>query len=187
MLQVGRDAYLGQEPLDAEDGAEFRIEHLDGDGAVVAEVVGEVVGGHAAGADLAVDAVAVGECRGQAVLGFTHAVRCGGANAVGPGQCSRLPIGHIGGFCPAVCRGDRGGATGGGRKLVRGRARGSGFSGGGFVRMAEGDGGGGVMRASREQDHAADRVWGQAHGVSAWGQSPPGVAGTESCRRTSGA
>ena len=45
---------------------EFGAEDLDGDLAVVLEVVGEVDGGHAARAELAFEAVAVGEGGGQA-------------------------------------------------------------------------------------------------------------------------
>ena len=45
----------------ADHGGELRAEDLDGDGAIVLEVVREVDGGHAARAELALDAVAVGE------------------------------------------------------------------------------------------------------------------------------
>ena len=50
-----------QEPLAAERGAEVGVQHLDGDVAVVPEVVREIHGRHAARAELALDAIAVGE------------------------------------------------------------------------------------------------------------------------------
>ena len=43
------------------DGGELRAQHLDGDLAVVLQVLGEVHRGHAALAQLALDAVAVGQ------------------------------------------------------------------------------------------------------------------------------
>ena len=48
MLQVRRDLDLGQEPLDAEHGAELRVEDLERDRAVVPEVAREVHRRHAA-------------------------------------------------------------------------------------------------------------------------------------------
>ena len=42
---------------------EIRMQHLDGDVAIVLEIVREVDRRHAARAELALDAVAVGECR----------------------------------------------------------------------------------------------------------------------------
>ena len=56
MLQVGGDPDLRQEPLGAEDGGELGAEDFDGDLAVVLQVVGEVDGGHAAAAELALEA-----------------------------------------------------------------------------------------------------------------------------------
>ena len=47
-------------------------QHLERDLAVVAQVVGQVDGGHAAGAELALDPVAVGEGGGQAREGIRH-------------------------------------------------------------------------------------------------------------------
>ena len=63
MLELGGDLDLAGEPLAAERGGELGAEDLHGDLAVVLEVLGEVDGGHAAGAELALDAVAVGERR----------------------------------------------------------------------------------------------------------------------------
>ncbi len=68
MLQGGGGLDLDHEAVGAEDGGELGLEDLDGDLAVVLEVVGEVDGGHAAGPKLALDAVAVGQCRGEAVV-----------------------------------------------------------------------------------------------------------------------
>jgi hypothetical protein len=61
MLQVGRGADLGQEPLGAEDGGQLGAEDLERHLAVVPEVVGQVDRGHAALAERALDRVAVGE------------------------------------------------------------------------------------------------------------------------------
>ena len=61
MLEVGGGADLGEKALGPEYGAEFGSQELDGDLAAVLEVRREVDGGHAARADLALDAIAVGE------------------------------------------------------------------------------------------------------------------------------
>ena len=42
MLQIGGCLDLGQEPLGADDGREFRPQHLDGDVTIVVEIAGEV-------------------------------------------------------------------------------------------------------------------------------------------------
>ncbi len=62
MLQVGGDLDLGQEAIAADDGAELGVEDLDRDLAAVLQVLGEVDGGHAALAELALEAVAVRQC-----------------------------------------------------------------------------------------------------------------------------
>ena len=59
VLEVGRQLDLGQEPLGTDHGRELGAEHLQGDLAVVTDVLGQVDGGHSAGADLSVEAVAV--------------------------------------------------------------------------------------------------------------------------------
>ncbi len=61
MLKPRRGADLAQEALGAEGGAEVGVEDLDGDGAVVPEVVRQVYPGHAAPSQLALEAVAAGE------------------------------------------------------------------------------------------------------------------------------
>ncbi len=52
------------------------MQHLDGDVAVVLEIVREVDGGHAAGADLAVDTVAIREGVRQSCGGGGHPLDC---------------------------------------------------------------------------------------------------------------
>ena len=63
---------LAQEALGAERGGELGAQDLDRDLAVVPEVLGEVDRGHAARAELALDPVAVGERRVEAVRGCGH-------------------------------------------------------------------------------------------------------------------
>ena len=72
MLEVGGELDLGQEPLGADDGGELRAQQLERDLAVVLEVLREVDGGHAAGADLTFDPVAVGEGYLEPVLELGH-------------------------------------------------------------------------------------------------------------------
>ena len=59
VLEVGRELDLGQEALGADHGGELGAQDLERDAAVVPDVLGEIDRGHAAGADLAVEAVAV--------------------------------------------------------------------------------------------------------------------------------
>ncbi len=72
MLQTRRRADLGEEPLAAERRAELGMEDLDGDVAVVLQVVREIHGRHAAGAELALDAIALGECGRQIFQRVCH-------------------------------------------------------------------------------------------------------------------
>ena len=65
MLQLGGGLNLLDEPIRAQDRGELGLQHLDGDFAVVLEVLGEVDGGHAPRAELPLDAVPVGEGAGQ--------------------------------------------------------------------------------------------------------------------------
>ncbi len=60
MLEIGGGLDLGEEPLGADHRGQLGPEDLDGDLALVPEVVGEVDRGHAARPELALDAVAVG-------------------------------------------------------------------------------------------------------------------------------
>ena len=63
---------LGEEALAAERGAELRVEHLDGDVAIVLEVVGEIDGRHATRAELPLDAVASGKGGEETVDQVVH-------------------------------------------------------------------------------------------------------------------
>ena len=58
MLEPGGEADLAEEALGAEGGGELGVEDLEGDGAVVLEVLGEEDGGHATAAELALERVA---------------------------------------------------------------------------------------------------------------------------------
>ena len=59
MLQLRRGLDLGEEPLTPERCAKVRMQHLDGDIAVVLQVAREEDGGHPAGPELADDGVAI--------------------------------------------------------------------------------------------------------------------------------
>ena len=79
MLQVGGGLDFAQEAFSADDRGQLRPQHLDGDLAVVLQVGGEVDGGHAALAELPLDAVAVGQGGGEAIRrGRLHSQRCTG-------------------------------------------------------------------------------------------------------------
>jgi hypothetical protein len=78
VLQIGRELDLGQEPLGADHGRELGAEHLERDPPGVADVLGEVDGRHAAGADLALEAVAVRQGGLEAAEQFGHSVGGGG-------------------------------------------------------------------------------------------------------------
>ena len=65
MLQPGGELDLALEPVGAEGGGELGMEHLERDGAVVAEVAGEVDRGHAPAAELALERVAVASAFAQ--------------------------------------------------------------------------------------------------------------------------
>ena len=66
MLEVGGGLDLTEEPLGADDRGQFGPQHLEGHLAVVLQVLRQVHRGHAAGAELPLDAVAVGEGGGEA-------------------------------------------------------------------------------------------------------------------------
>src|SRR2546426_7142370 len=70
--RVGGGLDLLEEPRGTDDGRELRVHDLDGDFAIVARVVGEVYGGHAAGAQLALERVAVGHGFLQAMKRISH-------------------------------------------------------------------------------------------------------------------
>ena len=81
MLQVRGQLDLGQEPLGADHGGELGAEQLEGDPPVVPEVLGQEDGGHAAGADLALDPVTVGQGELEAGLRLGHGARLVGWDA----------------------------------------------------------------------------------------------------------
>jgi hypothetical protein len=59
VLEVGGELDLGQEALGPDHGRKLGAEHLDRDRPVVPEVVRQEDGRHAAGADLAIEPIAV--------------------------------------------------------------------------------------------------------------------------------
>lgn len=65
MLQVRGDADFAEEPIGAEHGAELGVEELDRHMSLVPDIIREIDGRHAAGANLAFDRVPVGESFGQ--------------------------------------------------------------------------------------------------------------------------
>lgn len=72
MLQVRGGLDLAEEALGADHRREFGLQHLDGDLALVLEVLGEVDGGHASLPELTLDAVSVGEGGGEAIKRSAH-------------------------------------------------------------------------------------------------------------------
>ena len=62
VLQTSGELDLAEKAVGAERLGELRMEHLEGDGTVVAKVVGQVHYGHSASAELAFDAVVLREC-----------------------------------------------------------------------------------------------------------------------------
>jgi len=79
VLKLCRDLDLLEEPLGAKHGGEFGTQDLHRDLAVVLEVLGEVDGGHAAGPELVLDGVAVGEGGFETVEELRHCTRALGA------------------------------------------------------------------------------------------------------------
>ena len=69
VLEPGGEPNLGEEPLGAERPSELGVQDLEGDGAVVAEVVRAVDRRHAAAAELGVETVAAGEGLRESGLG----------------------------------------------------------------------------------------------------------------------
>jgi hypothetical protein len=65
MLQVRRATDFFEKALGADRCGELRFENLERNGAVVLDVVRQIDRGHAAGAELAVNAVVRGQCRLQ--------------------------------------------------------------------------------------------------------------------------
>ncbi len=105
VLEVGGGLDLREEAFGADDGGEFGAEDLDGDGAIVLQVVRQVHRGHAALAKLALDPVAVGEAGGECggwgrVVGhWGHRIYClcspCGGSVVLTGQSPQRGVGFI--------------------------------------------------------------------------------------------
>jgi hypothetical protein len=91
VVEPGRDLDLGQEPLTAEYRAQLGAQHLERHLAIVLEVGGQVDGGHAAGAELALDPVAFFEGGGQ-TEGIAHGALENGVSGTGsPATSSPAP------------------------------------------------------------------------------------------------
>ena len=88
VLELRRSLDLLHEPVGAEHGGEFGPQHLQRNLAVVLQVLGKIDRGHAAFAESALDAVAVGEGSGEVLGVFSHALRrsaCSVTLRCGPG------------------------------------------------------------------------------------------------------
>ena len=66
---------LDHEPLAADHGGQLGLQHLERDLAIVLQILGQVHGGHAALPELALDAVAVGQGRGETIGRRSHRFR----------------------------------------------------------------------------------------------------------------
>ena len=78
MLEIGGELDLGQKAVGADHGGQLGPEHLEGHAAVVPDVLGQIDGGHAAGTDLPIQAVAVREGGLEPAEQFGHGQRlCG--------------------------------------------------------------------------------------------------------------
>jgi hypothetical protein len=72
MRELRGDLDLAQEPVRAEERRELGVQDLEGDRAVVLEVLGETDGGHAAAAQLALDLVPAGKGSPEAIQQVGH-------------------------------------------------------------------------------------------------------------------
>ena len=72
MVEPCRDLDLAQEALVAERRGKLGLQDLEGDGAVVLEVLGQIDRGHPAAAEFALDRVAAGEGGLQAREDLVH-------------------------------------------------------------------------------------------------------------------
>jgi hypothetical protein len=75
VLQVGGESDFVEEPLGAEDRRQVRLEDLDRDLPLVAEVDREIYRGHSTGAELPLDSVSPTQCCGEAGALVAHAPR----------------------------------------------------------------------------------------------------------------
>ena len=99
MAEPGSDLDLAQKALVTEGRGQLGPQHLEGDPAVVPDVVREVHRRHAPGADLALDRVAAGQGRRQGARHVIHGA-CKMAPAHG-GREWRAPVAHAGESAPA--------------------------------------------------------------------------------------
>ena len=72
MLQPGGELDLALEPLGAQRGRQLGVEHLQGDGSLVPKVLGQVDGGHAAPAELALEPVAIRQAACKLLVQVSH-------------------------------------------------------------------------------------------------------------------
>ncbi len=75
VVQAGGELDLAEEPVGTDGGREVGAEDLQGDLAVVAEVLGQEHDGHPALAELALESVAAGEAGRELVLEGGHGIR----------------------------------------------------------------------------------------------------------------
>jgi hypothetical protein len=102
VLKVGGELDLLEEAPGAEHRGELRVEHLHRHEAAVADVAGEIDGGHAAPAELALGDVAVGQSRpergggfGQRIVRVDSAVDASRNDAyllAHSGRATRIPV-----------------------------------------------------------------------------------------------
>ena len=92
MLQPRRGADLGEEAFATEGRTKIGMQHLDGDIALVPQIMREVHGGHAAGAEFALDAVAVGEGGGKPSGDVAHRFTFARSSV---SQCSAYTIDEV--------------------------------------------------------------------------------------------
>ena len=72
MLQVGCNFDFLEEPLRTDDRRQLRMQNLDGNFAVVFEILRGIDGGHAAGTEFTLEGVTIGKGRREAVKGVGH-------------------------------------------------------------------------------------------------------------------
>jgi hypothetical protein len=63
VLKPGGEPDLALEPIRAETGRELRVEHLEGYGSIMPEIVRQIDGRHPPAAKLALEAIPVGQPR----------------------------------------------------------------------------------------------------------------------------
>ena len=109
MLQIRGRLDLAQKAVGADDRRELVAQHLDRDVAIVLEIAREIHRRHPAGAELALDAIAIGEARAQAIDVIGHLsgrdksspLRCGHERTgVHDGSCgTNMAVGQRGASC----------------------------------------------------------------------------------------